>query len=260
MLERPLTVSVRQAPLLTSTPWTRTLGKVGLEVSTQGWRFPTPGELLKPPKPKGLAPEAAPPPAELLPFIPVAEAKVPLAPDQLNRTRVRPPGDMVVFKDRLLYLLQPPLEDLFGGKQVQLPFPPYHYQVKGIAFLMPRHAALIADEMGLGKTLQTIVALRLLLHSGLIHRALIVCPKPLVINWTRELRLWAEDVPFEIVGGDTTARKATWFVSKCPVKLVNYELLTRDAAWVNDEQLQWDVVVLDEAHAASRTGTRKRLK
>ena len=73
---------------------------------------------------------------------------------------------MVVFKDRLLYLLQPPLEDLFAGKQVQLPFQPYPYQLKGIAFLMPRHAALLADEMGLGKTAQAIIALRLLFHAG----------------------------------------------------------------------------------------------
>src|SRR5690348_4524016 len=69
----------------------------------------------------------------------------------------------------------------------------------------------------------------------------------LVINWTRELRMWAEDVPYEVIGGDTQARKASWFVSKCPLKLVNYELLTRDAAWVTDEGVGFDVVVLDEA-------------
>jgi SNF2 family DNA or RNA helicase len=146
-----------------------------------------------------------------------------------------------------MYLLQPPLEDLFGGKQVQLPFPPYPYQIAGIAFLMPRHAALLADEMGLGKTAQIIISLRLLFHAGVIQRALVVCPKPLVVNWTRELRLWAEDVPFEVIGGDTKARKIAWYVSKCPLKLVNYELLTRDAEFVNDEKLKFDIVVLDEA-------------
>ena len=73
---------------------------------------------------------------------------------------------------------------------------------------MPRHAALLADEMGLGKTVQVIVALRLLFHAGCIRRALVVCPKPLVINWTRELRTWAEDMPFEVIGGDTRARRA----------------------------------------------------
>jgi SNF2 family DNA or RNA helicase len=112
---------------------------------------------------------------------------------------------------------------------------------------MPRHAALLADEMGLGKTAQVIIALRLLLHSGLIRRALVVCPKPLVINWTRELKTWGEDVPFEVIGGDTQARKGQWFASKTPLKLVNYELVTRDAGFVADESIHFDVVVLDEA-------------
>jgi SNF2 family DNA or RNA helicase len=238
--EQPLTTTARQAPLLTRPPWTRTLGKLGMEVGTNGWRFPSPGETFPPPKPRLFQPTAEDPP--LPPEAPDAD-RAALA----TRTRLRPPSDMVQFKDRLLYLLQPPLEDVFAGKQIQLPFKPYPYQIKGIAFLMPRHAALIADEMGLGKTAQVIISLRLLFHSGLIRRALVVCPKPLVINWTRELRLWGEDLPFEVIGGDTQARRTAWFVSKCPLKLVNYELLTRDAAWVADEQLAFDVVVLDEA-------------
>ena len=120
----------------------------------------------------------------------------------------------MLFKDRLLYLLQPPLENLFAGKQVKLPFQPYPYQIQGIAFLMPRHAALLADEMGLGKTVQVIIALRLLFHAGLIRRALVVCPKPLVVNWTRELRTWADDLPFEVIGGDT--RDAPGRLAACP--------------------------------------------
>src|SRR3989442_9094487 len=113
---------------------------------------------------------------------------------------------MVFSKGRVLYLLQPASEDFFAGKQVRLPFQPYPYQIKGIAFLMPRHAALLADEMGLGKTAQVLISLRLLLQSGLIRRALVVCPKPLVVNWTRELKIWAEDLPYEVIGGDTPTR------------------------------------------------------
>src|SRR5262249_30813735 len=139
------------------------------------------------------------------------------------------------------------LENLFAGKQVRLPFQPYPYQLEGIAFLMPRHAALLADEMVLGKTMQTILALRLLFHAGLIRRALLVCPKPLVTNWARELRSWAEDVPFEVVAGDTAARRAIWQVSNCPLKLVNYEILTRDAEILADEKSRFDAVALDEA-------------
>jgi SNF2 family DNA or RNA helicase len=112
---------------------------------------------------------------------------------------------------------------------------------------MPRHAALLADEMGLGKTVQAILALRLLFQAGLIRRGLLVCPKPLIANWSHELRTWAEDLPFELIGGDVEERRSSWLVSNCPLKLINYELLTRDAAFVADEKVRFDVVVLDEA-------------
>jgi SNF2 family DNA or RNA helicase len=234
--DRPMQTTARSAPLLTSAPWVRSLGKLAMDVSTQGWRFPTPPDQLTTDvdaEAKRETPE--PEPAELE------------APPRLRRTSVKPSSQTLLFKDRLLYLLQPPLEDLFAGKQVRLPFDPYPYQLHGIAFLMPRHSALLADEMGLGKTLQVILALRLLFHAGLIRTALVVCPKPLVVNWTRELRTWGEDMPFEVIGGDTETRRASWRVSNCPLKLVNYELLTRDAAEAGDESVHFDVVVLDEA-------------
>jgi SNF2 family DNA or RNA helicase len=228
-----LHVGVREARLLTDLPWIRSLGKLSLDVGTEGWRFPVPPvEPASPPAIKN--PEACGAAAR-----PTARAP--------HRTRLRPSPDTVVFKERLLYLLQPPLENLFAGKQISLPCQPYPYQLEGIAFLMPRHAALLADEMGLGKTMQTILALRLLFQAGLIQRVLLVCPKALVGNWAREICAWADDMPFEIIGGDIEARRASWLVSNCPLKLVNYELLTRDASFATDAQVKFDVVVLDEA-------------
>jgi SNF2 family DNA or RNA helicase len=112
---------------------------------------------------------------------------------------------------------------------------------------MPRQAALLADEMGLGKTMQAILALRLLFQAGLIRRALIVSPKSLVSNWARELRQWADDLPVEVIGGPVSQRRAAWRISNCPVKLVNYELLTRDQEFAVNPQAHFDLVVLDEA-------------
>jgi SNF2 family DNA or RNA helicase len=226
--DRPLQASTRDVALLKAMPWVRTLGKLSIEVTTQGWRFPSPDD----------------PPSEPRQPFAGAQARTNTAHD---KTRVKPPSDMVMFKDRLLYLLQPPLENLFANKQVELPFQPYPYQIKGIAFLMPRHSALLADEMGLGKTAQVIIALRLLFQGGLIRQALVVCPKPLVVNWTRELKLWAADLPFEVIGGDVATRKAQWLASRCPLKLVNYELLTRDEDFLAEPDVFFDVVVLDEA-------------
>jgi SNF2 family DNA or RNA helicase len=232
--ERPLQPGVREARLLGLAPWVRSLGRLTMDVKTEGWRFPTPRRETEAVKPRLFKSQTE-------------EEDHETASPERKCTRLKPPADAVLFKDRLLYLLQPPLESLFAGKQVTLLSPPYPYQLEGIAFLMPRHAALLADEMGLGKTMQAILSLRLLFHSGLIRRALLVCPKPLVNNWSRELRSWAEDLPFEVIGGDVDARRASWLVSNCPLKLVNYELLTRDAGFVAEEQVRFDVVVLDEA-------------
>ncbi len=141
--DRPLEVTVRQATLLNSPPWIRPLGKLGMDVTTQGWRFPTPpDQIASATKPRlaQLEPEPTPP---------AEQGSEP--PSKPGRTRLRPPRETVLFKDRLLYLLQPPLEDLFAGKQVSLPFKPYPYQLSGIAFLMPRHAALHRRRDGAGQ-------------------------------------------------------------------------------------------------------------
>lgn len=76
---------------------------------------------------------------------------------------------------------------------------------------------------------------------------MIVCPKPLVINWTRELKLWAPDLPVEVICGNTEERKVSWNISNTPVKLVNYELLTRDVIEGIAGNNFYDLMVIDEA-------------
>jgi SNF2 family DNA or RNA helicase len=235
--ERPLQANVREARLLNDAPWIRGLGKLALDVTTDGWRFPMPPETL----PNSERGTRSAEPNRALPVAPRSEFRA------ADSVRLKPPRDAVQFKERLLYLLQPPLKNIFSGRQITVPCKPYPYQLEGIAFLMPRHNALLADEMGLGKTVQTILSLRLMFHTGMIANALLVCPKSLVSNWARELRTWAPDIPFEVLGGDLEERRAGWMVSNCPLKLVNYELLTRDAALIDDDRLRFDVVVIDEA-------------
>jgi SNF2 family DNA or RNA helicase len=239
-LDYSLEPNVREARLLTEAPWVRSLGRLELSVTTEGWKFP------------------APPADYVAPARPTAEPKAgrhvktpaPALPDSAEakpRIRPKPTADTVLFKDRLLYLLQPPLDGLFDGRQLEVPFEPFPYQLEGIAFLMPRHSALLADEMGLGKTAQAILSLRLLFHQGQIRRGLVVCPKPLMHNWARELKMWAPDIPFETFEGDPDQRRSTWLVSNCPLKLINYETLTRDADLAANKAVAFDVVVLDEA-------------
>jgi len=249
--ETSLSPNTREARLLNDMPWIRGVGPLEMRVQTEGWKFPTPPIDLPPrpvAEPKAVE-DATPAVDEDLPdAVPVPPKKPPV--------RSRPSGDTVLFKDRLLYLLQPPIDHLIGCKSVGVPFEPFPYQLEGIAFLMPRHSALLADEMGLGKTAQAILAIRLLIQAGMARRVLIVCPKPLVYNWVRELKLWAADLPHEVFAGDNQLRRATWFVSNCPVKITNYELLTRDADYLADDRASFDLVVLDEAQRIKNHDSR----
>ncbi|MDW8243777.1 MAG: DEAD/DEAH box helicase [Thermogemmata sp.] len=234
--------SAREVRLLKDPPWVRTPGRLEPALSTEGWKFPAPPSLrpVQPPLRKETTSDPSIPPLPPLPDTP-AESPLPV------RVRLQPTAETVHVKDRLLYLLQPPLDGLFQGRQLQVPFAPFPYQLEGIAFLVPRTAALLADEMGLGKTCQAILSLRLLFYQGNVKRALVVCPKSLVHNWIRELKLWAPDIPFEVIEGEPEQRRTAWLVSNCPLKLVNYETLTRDVDWASDPSLYYDLVILDEA-------------
>jgi SNF2 family DNA or RNA helicase len=238
--ERTLEPGVRESRLLSDAPWVRSFGRMELSISTEGWKFPAPAVEY-----------SASPRLPNRNELDRSEFDLPTLPDKAviakPHIRPKPTSETVLFKDRLLYLLQPPLDGLFHGKQLEVPFEPFPYQLEGIAFLMPRHGALLADEMGLGKTAQAILALRLMFHQGDIQNGLVVCPKALMHNWARELKMWAPEIPFESFDGDPDQRRTMWLVSNCPLKLVNYETLTRDADLATDQRVSFDVVVLDEA-------------
>lgn len=242
-----------------------------LVVSASGWKPPKPKVLtfgitfpeavtflpsaekkeedlrpIAPPKPEPEGP-AGPTEAELLG---VEMPKKPL-------TRIKPPKDALSLEDRLFYLLQPPLQTWLAGQELIMPFEPFPYQYEGIGWLFSHSSALLADEMGLGKTMQTITAIRLLVRGGQARRVLLVCPKPLLPNWQREFRTWAEELPFVVVEGDTDRRKLTWTMPGVPVLIANYESLVRDFAAFNEGEFpKFDLVVLDEAQRIKNRTSR----
>ena len=177
----------------------------------------------------------------------LAPASQPAPPRPATYTRIHPPDELVKLEDRLFYVLQPALENLVADGTLSLPFPPFNYQLEGIAFLLPRHAAILADEMGLGKTMQAITALRMLILSGQIGSALLVCPKPLVTTWTRELAQWAPELPVAVIEGAQEKRLWQWKQTTISLKIANYELLQRDQEVLSAADVRFDLVILDEA-------------
>lgn len=167
--------------------------------------------------------------------------------EEKKKTRLKAPADAISLEDRLFYLLQPPLQTMLAGQELIMPFEPFPFQYEGIAWLFSQKQALLADEMGLGKTMQTITAIRLLLRSGHVRRVLLICPKPLIPNWQREFKAWAEELPLTVLEGDAARRRMLWQMP-APLLLANYELMVRDwADMLDDERPKFDLVVLDEA-------------
>ena len=81
--ERSLLPQIRDFRLLTSPPWVRTLGKLTMEVATQGWKFPTPPDAV----PVARRPEPDDVPASQDPIPPIDKSTSP------QTTRILPPRD-----------------------------------------------------------------------------------------------------------------------------------------------------------------------
>lgn len=172
-------------------------------------------------------------------------------------TRVSVPTDALSISDRLFYLLQPPIETLLSGQELLMPFEPFPFQYQGIAWLFSQGSALLADEMGLGKTMQAISALRLLMRAGQIRTVLLICPKPLITNWQRELQMWAEELPVIAIEGPSRRRRMLWEMPNVPIKVANYELLVRDLEMIGEDDFpSFDLLILDEAQRIKNRDSR----
>lgn len=252
-LSRPSVVESRQIDIGGPRPRVVSVPIVSAPIRVQTFVFDAPSEPTEP-APAAAAPRSFDPPAPNRRRLQIGGGS----------TRVKPPRDVIKLEDRLRYILQPSLEGLLAERSLEFPFQPFPYQLEGIAFLYPRHAAILADEMGLGKTMQAITPIRLLLRCGEIRSVLLVCPKPLVTNWEREFELWAPEIPLLVIEGDRARRRWQWQLPDVPVKIANYELLRRDREFFSGSEpavagrfdrfeasvlgpLQFDLVVLDES-------------
>jgi SNF2 family DNA or RNA helicase len=103
--------------------------------------------------------------------------------------------------------------------------------------------------MGLGKTIQAVAALRLLLRQNEAHYALIICPAGLVLQWRRQIRLWAPELTISTAIGSADQRIAAWN-RDADLYLTTYDSLRGDL-WVTGvagpARRAWDIVVIDEA-------------
>jgi SNF2 family DNA or RNA helicase len=127
---------------------------------------------------------------------------------------------------------------------------------------------LIADEVGLGKTIEAGLLLRQAWLSRRAKRILILAPKAILKQWQIELR-----EKFNLNWPIYDGRTLTWYPShalvngsvrqvsrqdwhKEPVVIASSQLMRRRdrSKELVEEAEPWDLVVLDEAHHARRSG------
>jgi SNF2 family DNA or RNA helicase len=251
-IRRPVEVEVRDLRCASAAPEVVSLVIKPEPVTTRSFTFADPDGASS-----ATAWNPPPAPAPAVGQAPTAPA-IPQGPaGGVRLTRIKPPSDVIKLEDRLNYILQPSLELLLTERSLHFPFQPFPYQLEGVAFLYPRHAAILADEMGLGKTMQAITSIRLLLRTGEVRSVLMVCPKPLVTNWQREFAQWAPEIPLLVIEGDQAKRHWQWQLQGVPVKVANYELLRRDFEGFGPGETppQFDLVVLDESQRIKNRGS-----
>ena len=177
--------------------------------------------------------------------------------------------------------LPPPI----GPNQVALYKPLWDSQISGAEFLISQKTALLADDPGLGKTVQTIVALKVLFHKGLIGNALIVVPKSTLgdakkskeigdaLQWAGHIEMWAPEMALKIIepktwidgrppsgfSGDASADRLKEWYEPAHVYLTTYSLIRNDIKKGHLPLDRFDCVILDEAQNIKNPNSQQSL-
>ncbi len=124
--------------------------------------------------------------------------------------------------------------------------------------------ACLADDMGLGKTIQVLSLLLALKKTKRTDRkpALLVLPASLLANWKAEMRRFAPSLAARFAHPSETdraelaamAEDPCVYFAKTDVVLTTYGMLQRKK-WILE--LDWGLVILDEAQAIKNPATRQ---
>jgi superfamily II DNA or RNA helicase len=132
---------------------------------------------------------------------------------------------------------------------------PLPHQITGVyGEMLPRQPLrfLLADDPGAGKTIMAGLFIKELRVRGDVHRCLIVCPGNLVEQWQDEMRDRFQ-LDFEPLTRARLEEVPDGF-RRYPLVLCRLDQLSRNEAMqakLQDDQLDWDLIIVDEAHKMS---------
>jgi superfamily II DNA or RNA helicase len=116
---------------------------------------------------------------------------------------------------------------------------------------LPQVRFLLADDAGAGKTVMAGLLIRELKLRGLAERVLIVCPANLTFQWQRELKE-KFDEQFHVFKGDSIRDQFgvnQWLAQNRVI--TSLDLAKRSELLPSLSQVNWDLVIVDEAHRMS---------
>ncbi len=122
----------------------------------------------------------------------------------------------------------------------------YDYLLK-----LARVRFLLADDAGAGKTIMAGLLVRELKLRGLVERVLVLCPANLTFQWQRELKEKFDEKFIVLKGGDIREQFGInqWLENRQII--TSLDLAKRETILPGLRQVQWDLVIVDEAHRMS---------
>jgi len=177
---------------------------------------------------------------------PLLRAYTPL----FERGGLKPAGQNVVA------VLKPLLEPKLRKEETRdllLPLPLREDQIEALDKLLSHDHLLFADDRGSGKRAVVAVALRALMQEKDAERILILCSEEGLRAWARVLTQWAGSLSVTLVRGDLEQRLLDWR-TPARVYLAHYPTFFQDRPRLDDADLRFDTLVLDNLLVESRRG------
>jgi SNF2 family DNA or RNA helicase len=131
----------------------------------------------------------------------------------------------------------------------------FHYQKEGALELLRdfNGSGLLADEVGLGKTVTTGIALKECIVRGFVKKVLILTPPSLVDQWVQELKDKFE-LDFKIIENENDWGDTDFAIASIDrVKI--FDKNKGDYKHSLAHQIQWDMLIVDEAHKLKQRNT-----
>lgn len=184
---------------------------------------------------------------------------------RLRDGRLGSPGQFCLAVTARRYELEQQSNDLITLGEARVDIKPHQVSVAHRVVSDYPHRYLLCDEVGLGKTIEAGMVLKELRARGGAQRTLVISPPNLIRQWQFELKSKFNEV-FSIINTETVRyMERSRGESGNPFLDVDSAIVS--SAWITSPkwakyvtEVDWDLVIVDEAHhaRARRSGTKLR--